>query len=468
MSSAHEISRRSFLSAAAGGGLLVNAPDFRISPADVILHIAPTRLEVAPGQIVTTTTYNGSAPGPLIRLREGIPFTVQVFNHTDLAEYVHWHGFEISAELDGSEEENSLPVPARGHIRYQITPNLAGSRYVHSHAMAMDDLSRGVYSGQFAFVYVEPKKNPGKYDQEIFLSTHEWQPFFTEGEDEQNILGEIVEENGETDWGPSFVEVGYGIHSINGKALGHGEPIRVRERQRVLFHILNASATENIQLYLPGHEFVVVALDGNPVPRPQRVGVLELGAAERVDAFVDMNHPGVWILGSTDEDMRGNGLGILIEYVGKRGIATYEKPHEAAWDYRSFGENREHAKPNETIPMVIERLNPDATGHEYWTINGKTYSNQQEAKILQKGSRYRLVFVNRTGDAHPLHLHRNTFELSQINGKPTSGVRKDVMLLKPYQTAAVDFTPQQQGLVLFHCHQQMHMDQGFKTLFRVV
>jgi hypothetical protein len=88
------------------------------------------------------------------------------------------------------------------------------------------------------------------------------------------------------------------------------------------------------------------------------------------------------------------------------------------------------------------------------------------SKLLRKGSRYRLVFVNRTGDAHP--LHRNTFELSQVNGKSTSGVRKDVMLLKPYQTAAVDFAPRQEGLVLFHFHQQMHMDQGFRTLFRVV
>jgi hypothetical protein len=101
--------------------------------------------------------------------------------------------------------------------------------------MAMDDLSRGVYSGQFSFVYVEPKRNPGRYDQESFLSTHEWEPFFAEGEDEQNIFGETVEENGETDWGPSFVEVGYGIYSINGKALGHGEPIRVKEGKGFYF-----------------------------------------------------------------------------------------------------------------------------------------------------------------------------------------------------------------------------------------
>jgi FtsP/CotA-like multicopper oxidase with cupredoxin domain len=460
------VTRRAFVSGlAAGSSLLLGARSPRTALYDLKIEIAPAVVDVAPGHTITTTAYNGSAPGPLIRLQEGRSVMVEILNHTDLEEYVHWHGFEISAELDGSEEEHSLPVPAHGRLCYQMTPIQAGSRYVHSHAMSMDDLTRGVYSGQFAFVYVEPKINPGRYDQEVFLTTHEWEPYFIEGDDDQTGMTE--EHDGETDWGPSFVEVGYGVSSINGKALGHGEPIRTKEGQRVLFHILNASATENIQLYLPGHEFVVVALDGNPVPRPRRVGVLELGAAERVDAFVDMQNPGVWILGSTDDDVRGSGLGILIEYAGKKGVAAHAAPAGPAWDYWLFGEDRESAKPDETIPMVIDRVDPDGNGHEHWTINGRTYSDQNEPRLLRKGSRYRLVFTNRTGDAHPLHLHRNTFELTSIDGKPTAGVRKDVVLIKGFQTVEVDFTPKQEGLTLFHCHQQMHMDQGFKMLFNV-
>ena len=112
-------------------------------------------------------------------MREGIPATVDIINRTGMTEYVHWHGFEIPPELDGTEEEGSLAVPAGGRLQYEITPLQPGSRYVHSHAMTMNDLSRGVYSGQFAFVYVEPKRNPGRYDQEIFLSTHEWEPRLT-------------------------------------------------------------------------------------------------------------------------------------------------------------------------------------------------------------------------------------------------------------------------------------------------
>ena len=65
---------------------------------------------------------------------------------------------------------------------------------------------------------------------------------------------------------PKGFEVGYDSFSINGRMLGHGEPIKVKAGERVMFHVLNASATEIRSLALPGHRFTVVALDGNPVP----------------------------------------------------------------------------------------------------------------------------------------------------------------------------------------------------------
>jgi FtsP/CotA-like multicopper oxidase with cupredoxin domain len=395
-------------------------------------------------------------------MKEGVATSVEIFNRTDVPEYVHWHGFEISAELDGTPEEGSLEVPPNGSIRYEITPLQPGSRYVHSHAMAMNDLSRGIYSGQFAFVYVEPKRNPGRYDQEVFLSTHEWEPrLVSEQSDELR-----QEDDDETE--SASMEIRYGIRSINGKALGHGEPVRVKEGQRILFHMVNASATENVQLHLPGHEFYVVALDGNPVPRPNRVTVLELGAGERVDAFVEMNNPGVWVLGAVDDDVRRSGLGIRVEYSLRQGEPQIARSGDLPWDYLLFGLKRSAPKPDEVIPMRILNVPPDEHGTEEWSINGHVYSETDKPDILTRGRRYRFAFNNRTPEAHPLHLHRNTFELVRIGRNNTAGIKKDVIVLQPYQTAEVDFTPRQPGLVLFHCHQQMHMDMGFKRLFQVV
>jgi FtsP/CotA-like multicopper oxidase with cupredoxin domain len=464
------LTRRDFLSRAATLAAGMAAPAWAAlpghhTPADVTLRIGPVKAEVASGKTILTTGYNGSVPGPLIRLREDIPVIVDIFNDTGIPEYVHWHGFPLSAAHDGTQEESSLSVPPHGHLRYRMTPQAPGSRWVHSHVMTMDDLSRGVYSGQFGFVYVEPKQNSGQYDQEIFLSTHEWEPFFIDMDDDDNPSA--VQEFGETDWGPSMVEVGYRIGSINGKALGHGEPIRVKAGRRVLFHILNASATENIQLALPGHEFLVTALDGNPVPQRRRVPSLDLGAGERVDAIVEMSCPGVWVLGSTDDDVRGAGLGVLIEYADRSGVAMNVRAAVAPWDYAQFGLSRPQPAVDATLPMVIARIAGGEDGMERWTINGNSYRSSDAAVALRQGVRYRLAFHNTSSDAHPLHLHRSSFELTSMDGRVTSGLLKDVVLIGGHQRMEVDWTPTEEGPVLFHCHNQFHMDRGFQMLFDV-
>jgi len=464
-------SRRDFFSDIAIGGALLlggcgreQSPAPPAGPADVTLRIGTVLVDIAKDHTISTIGYNGSVPGPLIRLREGVPVTVDLFNDTDTPELVHWHGQIIPAAVDGAAEEKSLEVPAHGHLRYSLTPRPPGARFVHTHVMPMADLSLGTYTGQFAFVYIEPKTNPGQYDQEIFLATHEWEPYFTTEEEEEEE--EKPAPAKKKDEKPNGWEIGYQRFTINGKCLGFGEPVRVKEGQRVLFHILNASATENIQLALPGHQFQVVALDGNPVPRPQFVDVLELGTAERVDAVVEMKNPGVWILGTPKNDDRKNGMGIVVEYANKSGAPRWIAPARKPWDYTMFGESHQVPNPDEVIPMVFGKINGGTGGFNHWTINGKGYDSK-DAPRLQRGRRYRLVFDNQTDDAHPVHLHRNSFELTNVYGKPTAGVLKDVVLVKGFRKIEVDVTPAMDGLTLFHCHQQFHMDYGFKLVFNV-
>jgi FtsP/CotA-like multicopper oxidase with cupredoxin domain len=341
---------------------------------------------------------------------------------------------------------------------------------VHTHNMAMSNLNRGTFTGQFAFAYIEPKSNPGGYDQEIFLATHEWGPNLTSADqpDDLSPQHQMLSERIKGPMPHGGWEIAYRYFTINGKCLGHGEPLRVREGQRVLFHFLNASATETVRFALPGHRFEVVALDGNPVPRPQPVDVLELGTAERIDATVVMDAPGVWVLGTPQDSHRQKGMGIVVEYANRGGTPRWVKPRNVSWDYTIFGESRPIATPDEVIPLVIDQVKGDKMGFEQWTINGKSYGAKNPPTRLTKGKRHRLVFENQTNDAHPLHLHRSSFELTKVYGKPTAGVIKDVVLLKGHQKIEVDVTPTMQGPILFHCHQQLHMDHGFKMLFDVL
>src|SRR5579863_5350790 len=101
--------------------------------ADFTLRISSVSFDIAPGRTIHTFGYNGQVPGPLLRMKEGVPITVDVFNDTDHEEIVHWHGQMISVAADGATEEGSPPVPPRGHRRYNFTPKLAGTRWYHSH-----------------------------------------------------------------------------------------------------------------------------------------------------------------------------------------------------------------------------------------------------------------------------------------------------------------------------------------------
>jgi FtsP/CotA-like multicopper oxidase with cupredoxin domain len=365
--------------------------------------------------------------------------------------------------------------------RIALTPKPTGFRFYHSHVVPMDDFTKGTYRGQVGPLYIEPKNEPGNYDREVFLVLKEFEPTLSRGGDmAQNFLAPAtrvpqLESAGESAMKASLAkgmphgyEVGYGLFSINRRMLGNGDPLRVKAGERLLFHILNGSATEIRSLALPGHTFKVVALDGNPVPTPADVPVLWLGTAERVSAIVEMNHPGVWIMGDTADDDRDHGMGIVIEYAGRSGKPKWSSPKPFKWDYTRFGKPQvTGAAPDETIVMTFAKNNAALDGFNQWTINGTPFSMDKMEPMfrLHQGKRYRLRMQNASDDIHPVHLHRHSFELTKIADQSTAGVLKDVVMLGGYQEIEVHFVADNPGLTLFHYHQQLHMDFGFMALF---
>jgi FtsP/CotA-like multicopper oxidase with cupredoxin domain len=456
------------------------------APADYALHIKSSPVEIAPKRIVSATTYNGQFPGPLLRFKEGVPVAVDVFNETDTPEQLHWHGQRVSTDVDGAAEEGTPFIPAHGMRKIAFTPSPSGFRFYHTHNRAGEDLAAGQYSGQAGPVYIEPRSSPGKFDREVFLVLKEFEPTFSRGGDmDMNFLApagrvKSLEEAGESAMKASLAkgmphgfEVGYESFTINGRMLGHGEPIRVKLGERVLFHVLNGSATEIRGLALPGHTFQVTALDGNAVPNPVSVPVLWLGTAERISAIVEMNHPGVWILGDLDNDDRRHGMGIVVEYAGRSGKPEWIAPPPFKWNYARFAKaGVAAAPPDETIEMVFVKDNAAEDGFNLWTINGVSYPMSggvaPASFHLRQGKRYRVRMRNASDDIHPIHLHRHSFELTRLAGVATAGILKDVVMVGGYQEVEIDFLADNPGLSLFHCHQQLHMDFGFMALFDYV
>jgi FtsP/CotA-like multicopper oxidase with cupredoxin domain len=451
------MNRREFVKLSTAASVCVSLLDtldsglaFGAEGSNFKLRIAPVSLEIGPGKTIGTVGYNGSVPGPILRFKEGKPVTVDVYNDTDMPEVVHWHGQAVAPKVDGSVEEGTLPVPPHGHRQYRFSPSPAGTRWYHTHTMAHADLTRAGFSGQFGFAIIEPARHEGAYDQEICIAAHQWEP----------ALGTMgPPDNG---W-----EIMYSSATFNGKMLGSGDPLRVREGQRVLFRLLNASATDEIRLALPGHQFRVIAMDGNPVPRPQTVDVLYLDIGERVDALVEMKNPGVWVFGAVSDEFRKMGMGVVLEYADKSGEPQWQapaNPGRGPWDYAQFSNDQPAPEPDHTFEMLIRKIPGNKKDFNHWTINGKSWPDIEKLRV-EKGKRYRILFNNDSGDIHPLHLHRHIFEITQVGDKRMSGLRKDVISVNRRSKAAVDFVADNPGSTLFHCHMQLHMDFGFMQLF---
>jgi FtsP/CotA-like multicopper oxidase with cupredoxin domain len=429
-----------------------------VAAADFTLDIAPYLLEASPKHRYQTVAYNGQVPGPLLRMKQGRGVTIDIHNLSADAEIVHWHGLFLPVAVDGAMEEGSPMIAPGASTRIAFTPDPAGFRWFHTHTFAGNDMRKGQYGGQHGFLMIDPSDAAvaAKFDREVFLALHDWG-----GREMPSGDGSAMPD--------------YEAATINGKMLGFGEPVRVKQGERVMMHVLNSSPTEVHWVALSGHSFQVVAMDGNVVPQSRTVEMLRLAPAERVSAVVTMNSPGVWVLGEVRRHVQAMGMGIVVEYAGAKGAAKWIQPESLRWDYAQFAEAAQVGIDTCVEPcgedVVVEiplTFDSKFKGHgneERWTINGKSYP-ETESPVLTESKRYRLVMKNLSADDHPVHLHRHTFEVMNLGGTSMRGLMKDVVLIPAQNTSTVEFTAGHPGNTLFHCHQQDHMDRGFMMVFR--
>ena len=109
----------------------------------------------------------------------------------------------------------------------------------------------------------------------------------------------------------------------------------------------------------------------------------------------------------------------------------------------------------------------DDSGTLGLTINGKSFPATAPV-VAHLGDWVEVQYFNEGNMIHPIHLHRHSFELTGLAGKPSAGILKDVVMLGGYQESQIDFVADNPGLTLFHCHQQLHMDYGFMQLIEYV
>ncbi len=423
---------------------------------DYTLTAMPTTVTVQPGSTVTTWTFNGSMPGPVIRGTAGQPLRIRYVNQTTDPSIVHFHGLEVPVGMDGVIGLSRPAVAPGEEFIYEITPPDAGTYWYHPHVEDQMDL------GLYGVMIVDPA-NPAD------------DPPFNQ---EQTI---ILDDSINLGLGVSKPGLGtFSGYFINGKTSTGQTPIAVQNGQTLRLRILNASSRSSYVVALDGHPLLVTHADGHRIT-PISFDALPIGPGERWDAYVTLNNPGTWSLAVAPLANRNTVLvRTAIQYAGQSGAmpsASYVPPNLSTGTILTYAALSSlnpvtpiSATPQHTFPAALGMMMVGST--MMFTINGQVFPNVTPM-VVSAGDISQIDFVNTMSSmgasvAHPMHMHGHTFRMMGTAGGTTNPPLKDTVLVRSINQSpnavSVQFTANNPGRWLMHCHDSLHMMMGMVTL----
>lgn len=449
---------------------------------EIILTASTSRQELAQGVTLPVWTFNNSVPGPEIRVKQGDRVKVDLKNELPEPVTIHWHGVPVPNAMDGIPGVTQNAVQPGDSFTYEFIADVPGTYWYHSHQNSVNQLDRGLYG---AFV-VEPK-NEAKPDRDYTLILDEWAgsgmdmagmdhnqmddgDMDNEGMNHSNMNhGSMNMEPGDHSDGDHMSM--YDLFTINGKSGSLADKLSVKQGDKVRIRLINAGYMSH-RIHLHGHEFQIIATDGQPVRSPGvlRDSLLSIAPGERYDIEFTANHPGQWLLESHDDNKASKEMKAVIAYEGTSEVA--DKPNGKTQfpivDMSRYGEagqsvfalNQEYSRE---YTMDLNTKTND--GQTVYTINGKTFPDIEPMNV-RKGDTVKVRLINRSRkDDHPMHLHGHFFQVLSRNGKPFEGapIVKDTLNLKPGEEYEVAFQADNEGNWMFHCHDLHHASAGMVT-----
>jgi FtsP/CotA-like multicopper oxidase with cupredoxin domain len=271
-----------------------------------------TNWQLAPDQMFEAWTYNGTVPGPEIRVQEGELVRVTLKNELPAATSLHWHGIDVPNTMDGGPNVTQKPIQPGETYTYEFIARPAGTRFYHSHGKGeefseAEQLDRGLY-GAFIIEHAEASREiiePGRrtvaspstrsFDREYTLFLDEWRG----GAHGAHGVGD------------------YRIFTFNGKAFPLTTPLKVKQGERVRVRLINVGTTAFHPIHLHGHQFKIVATDGNPVPFGLELtkNTITVMPGETYDIEFVASNPGTWVLHCHELHHAGGGMVTLVQYV---------------------------------------------------------------------------------------------------------------------------------------------------------
>ena len=444
---------------------------------DVELTAAPASVDLG-GQTVETWAFNGTVPGPEIRLREGDVLRAVVRNGLPEPLTIHWHGIALRNDMDGVPGLTQEAIAPGASFTYQFTVPDAGTYFYHPHTGTQ--LDRGLYGALIVEDRLAPAEE-GAVDVTVLLD--DWLDGL--GQEPDEVLEGLTAGGGghdmgamdDTDMGVATMDdmemaspgrplggdtsdVDYPLYLVNGRsapelAVGAGS-LRLR--------LVNAGSDTPFRVAVGGARLTVVATDGFPV-QPVTVDALVIGMGERYDVMVDVPGGSGLPLVATVEGGDGGAQALL-----RSGPGTIPPAGSRLAEL-----DGDLLRLEDLVAAEDVRLRPETPDRNYeislrgdmqayqWALDAP--AEDGTAMPVREGQRIRLVFRNDTMMWHPIHLHGHTFQVA-ADGEP--GARKDTVIVPPMETVVVEFDADNPGAWALHCHNIYHAEAGMVTVVSYV
>lgn len=494
-----DLDRRRFLQLGAGGLVLIGGgvvagtqligPQASRSPESALqtsrsngttvrheLRAAPATLDLG-GRTVQTWAYNGTVPGPEIRVTAGDELRIRLFNDLPSPTTVHWHGIALPTDMDGVPGLSQDEVVPGDSFDYQFVVPHPGTYWFHPHVGVQLD------TGLQAPLIVEDPAESGQYDEEFVLMLDDWTDGW--GDSPEMILREMARNGMNSDGmsmgdgdvsmggmpsddqplGEDAGDVTYPTHLINGRPPADPATISSAPGRRIRFRIINAGADTAYRVAVGGHRLTVTHTDGFGVT-PLEVDALIIGMGERYDVVVTAGD-GTFPIVAVPEGKDAAPARAVLRTSSGRSSPADARPKELD------GRLLRYADLTPTEAAALSPKAPDrelevslemANGGRSWLINGTEYGSHEPLEV-STNERVRLLLRNESMMFHPMHIHGHTFALA---GRPEPGIRKDTVNVLPMQTLAVDLQADNPGQWAVHCHNIYHAELGMMTALSYV
>lgn len=431
------------------------------SRLELTLDAAPGRVELG-GRQARALCYNGTVPGPTLRLRPGDELSVRLVNGLNQPTNLHVHGLHVSPQADGDNVFIAVPPGQGFDYRYRLPSDHPPGVYwyhPHHHGMVADQIFAGLYG---AIIVEDPDAIPVSTERVLLVSD-------TTLDSAGNIAAVSPMERMAGREGALLL--------LNGQSnpLLTAQP-GARERWR----IINTCAGRFLRLRLDGQQLQLLGMDSGRFPEPEAVDELLLAPGNRADLLVTAA-AGEAVLQAIPYD-RGGMPGMMgqVPNRGTGSLATFRVSGAAATPPaavtpRPAQEDLRDAAVAARRQLVLSmgagsgRMGGGMAGMMRFTIDGREYNEARTDTTVAAGTVEEWTLVNTSPMDHPFHLHVWPMQLINDNGRAAGPVvMRDVVNVRANGSATVriafrDFS----GRSVYHCHILDHEDLGMMGVIEV-